>query len=122
METDRRNTVYIVDGDDAVRDSLTALLEAEGYATRCFAACEEFGAVSHPVDRACLLIDLQLPRYGGDELVACLSAHTRRIPVIVMSGEVRNTAARSLRAGAAAFIEKPLNSDELVRVLQKIFP
>lgn len=118
--TDGKYTVYIVDGDEAVRDSLTAFLEAEGYATKCFAACEDFHAIRHPAEDSCLLVDLHLPRHGGDDLLARLSARTRQLPVIVMSGAARNTEARSLRAGAAAFIEKPLDSDELIRKIRDI--
>ena len=119
--TDGRYTVYIVDGDEAVRDSLAAFLEAEGYATQCFEACKDFHVTRLPTDDACLLLELHLPRHGADNLLACLSERARQLPVIVMSGAARYTEVRSLRAGAAAFIEKPLNSEELVRTLRKIF-
>jgi FixJ family two-component response regulator len=118
--TDGKYTVYIVDGDEAVRDSLTAFLEAEGYTTKCFVACEDFHAIRHPAEDSCLLLDLHLPRHGGDDLLACLSVRAQQIPVIVMSGAARNTEARALRAGAAAFIEKPLDSDELIRKIRDI--
>ena len=121
MVTDGRHTVYIVDGDEAVRDSLTALLEAEGYKTKSFASCEAFHERPCPAEGACLLLDLRLPRYGAEDLLACLSERARQLPVIVMSGAARSTKERSLRSGAAAFIEKPLDSDELIRTLHEIF-
>lgn len=119
--SDGKHTVYIVDGDEAVRDSLTALLEAEGYTTRSFVSCEAFHERPCPAAGACLLLELQLPRYGGEDLLACLSERARRLPVLVMSGAARNTKERALRSGASAFIEKPLNSNELIRALHKIF-
>lgn len=119
--TDGSHTIYIVDDDEAVRDSLTALLEAVGYATRAFASYEAFCDSFKPAEKACLLLDLQLPPYGGEDFLACLSDRARQLPVIVMSGAARNTKDRSLRSGAAAFIEKPLDSDELVRALRDVF-
>lgn len=119
--TDGSHTIYIVDNDEAVRDSLTALLETEGYATRAFASYEAFSDGFQQAGKACLLLELRLPPYGGEDILACLSDRARQLPVIVMSGAARNTKDRSLRSGAAAFIEKPLDSDELVRALRNVF-
>ena len=116
-----RHTVYIVDRDDAVRDSLSVFLEIEGFATQVFAACAEFHSIERRPANSCLLLDFQLPRHGGDECLACLVRHVSRLPVIVMSGAARHTEARSLRAGASAFLEKPLNSDDLIGALRKVF-
>lgn len=121
MDTDERHTVYIVDGDEAVRDSLTAFLDTEGYTTRSFESCKAFHKKPFPAGSACLLLDLQLPRYGGEDLLACLSRRVHQLPVIVMSGAARSTREPALRTGAAAFIEKPLDSNELIRTLHKIF-
>lgn len=114
-------TVYIVDKDDAVRDSLSAFLEAEGFATHGFAFCREFHPIEPRLGNSCLLLDFQLPRHGGDDCLACLAKHVCQLPVIVMSGAVQHTKARSLRAGAVACIEKPLNSEELIGALRKVF-
>lgn len=121
MDSGWRYTVYIVDRDDAVRDSLSAFLETEGYETYGFAACAQFLSFQRTPAKSCLLLDFQLPRHGGNERLACLARHARAIPVIVMSGAARYTKARSLRAGASAFIEKPLNSDDLIGALRKVF-
>lgn len=122
VATHRVSTVYIVDADEAVRDSLVALLEAGGYTTRAFSSHEAFSGVYRPGAKACLLLDLRLPRCGGEDMLEDLSEMARRLPVIVMSGSARNMKCRALRAGAAAFVEKPLDSEELFCVLQKLFP
>ncbi len=121
VDSERRPTVYIVDRDDAVRDSLSAFLETAGYETYGFAACAQFLSIHRIPARSCLLLDFQLPRHGGNERLACLARHVRELPVIVMSGAARYTEARSLQAGASAFIEKPVDSDELIGALHKVF-
>ena len=112
-------TVYIVDGDAAVRDSLTALLEAEGYGTRAFNTYQSFSEGCHPATASCLLLDWQPPRYGGDG-IADLARLMHRLPVIVMSGAGARARNFAIRNGATAFFEKPLDSDELVRKLREI--
>lgn len=121
VAVDARHTVYIVDNDDAVRDSLGAFLEAEGYAVRSFMACKEFESVRPSADNACLLLHFQPARYGGEKCLRCLTANVRQLPVIVMSGPEKNSKNRALRAGAQAFIETPLNTDELLQALQSVF-
>lgn len=121
MITDHVYTVYIVDSDEAVRDSLAALLNAEGFLTQAFASHQAFFDGYQPGGRACLLWDPHLPRQGGDDILMFLGDAAGRLPVIVMSGSSRNTKNRALRSGAAAFIEKPLDADELFCALQDIF-
>lgn len=116
-----KHTVYIIDKDEAVRDSLSAFLEAEGFATLGFRRCREFHVIEPHPTNCCLLLDFQLPRHGGNDRLACLAKHVSKLPVIVMAGAAQHTEARSLCAGAVACIEKPLNSNELIGALRKVF-
>ena len=79
-------SVYVIDDDDAVRDSLAALLEPEGFAVTLFPSADAFLeglGESHlrGSGPACLLLDLHMPGKGGQELLEILVARESRIPV-----------------------------------------
>lgn len=121
MAKQARYTVYIVDDDDAVRDSLMELLGIEGFAPQGYASCEEFLDHFHPAGDACLLLDVQMPGMDGIELLETLGRRQHHLPVIVMSGnEDTITKTRALRAGAADFLDKPLNIDQLIKSLEAV--
>jgi FixJ family two-component response regulator len=116
-----RYIVYIVDDDDAVRDSLAELLEIEGFEPKGYASCEEFLDHFHPASDACLLLDVRMPGMDGIELLETLGRRQHHLPVIVMSGnEDTITKARALRAGAATFLDKPLNVDQLMKSIEAV--
>lgn len=121
MAKQARYTVYIVDDDAAVRDSLLELLEIEGFAPQAYASCEEFLDHFHPAGDACLLLDVQMPGMDGIELFETLGRRQHHLPVIVMSGnEDAITRTRALRAGAADFLDKPLNVNQLIKSLEAV--
>ncbi len=105
-----RPVVFIVDDDDAVRDSLTLLLGLRGYATRSFAGGEEFLAAIHPHSRGCVLLDLRMPGVDGLSVQAELPARGISLPVVILTahGDVANARA-ALKAGAFDFLEKPID-------------
>lgn len=108
-------TVYVVDDDEAVCDSLKVLLEGEGFSIEAFPSSEAFLNHFHPAGLACLLLDVQLPGKSGIELLDLLQHRGHHIPVIVMSGLTdTRTRRRAIELGAAAFLEKPFDADELI--------
>lgn len=112
-------TVYVVDDDDAVRDSLMELLKAEGFDPHVFASCEDFLDHFHPAGDACLVLDVQLSGMDGIELLETLGKRQHHLPVIVISGNGdKITRARALNAGAIAFFDKPINVDQLVNSIR----
>lgn len=117
-------SIYVVDDDDAVRDSLNALLEPEGFVIRSYSSVEEFLSEMEeftPEDRAgaCLLLDLNMPGKGGLDLLAILAERDCDLPVVVMTGNIdEKTRTRALQCGAIAFLEKPVDADLLIDTLR----
>jgi FixJ family two-component response regulator len=84
-DSDSARCIYIVDDDEAARDSLRILLETNGFAARDFASVDEF--LSHNRhDMACLLLDLHMPGMSGVDLLKYLRTHGDTRPVIAISG------------------------------------
>ncbi|AWK88179.1 response regulator transcription factor [Azospirillum thermophilum] len=108
-------TVFIVDDDDAVRDSLAVLLESEGLRTECFSSPVEFldsGAAARP---GCLLTDVRMPEMTGLDLQERLVSEGRCLPVIVITGHADvPLAVRAMKAGAHDFVEKPFDDEALI--------
>jgi len=107
-------TIFILDDDDAVRDSLRMLIESAGYKAEAFASCREFLARPPFPPRACLLLDVHMPEMSGLQLQDEMARRDFKLPVIVMTGQADvPIAVRAMKAGARDFIEKPF-SDEVI--------
>jgi len=111
-------TVYIVDDDDAMRDSLTWLLEGEGYAVNNYASAKDFLDNYSPQMRGVLVLDVRMPDMSGLELHDKLIALNNPLPVIFVTGHGDvPMAVSALQSGAWDFIEKPFaNADLLARI------
>ena len=110
-----RANIYIVDDDDAVRDSLEAFLSATGYEVRGFASPREFLAVAGTIEFGCVLVDLQMPDMDGLELKNRLNQRNIDLPVVVVTGHGDiATAVAAMRAGAKDFIEKPFTDEAIL--------
>jgi RNA polymerase sigma factor (sigma-70 family) len=113
-----RPTVFIVDDDAGVRDSLAMLLELKGFRTRVFASAEAFLAEHRPESPGCLVLDLRMPGMSGLELQADLARRGATLPVIIITahGDVATTRS-ALKGGAVDFIEKPIDDEALVAAI-----
>lgn len=111
------DAIFVVDDDDAVRDSLAFLLESAGHVVRTFAnPVEALGALS--ADVACLVTDVRMPEMSGLELVERARAGHPRLPIIVMTGHADvPMAVEAMKKGAGDFLEKPFDDDSLLRAL-----
>lgn len=111
-------TVFIVEDDAAVRDSLEVLLGLNGYRTRSFACAEDFLKVYQP-SAGCLLLDIRMPGMSGLELQAALLQKPPAPPIIVMTahGDVA-TVRTAFKFGAVDFLEKPVDPDALLAVVR----
>ena len=112
--TATRRPVYIVDDDEAVRDSIRLLLESSGFAAQDFASADLF-LKSETADMGCLLLDLHMPGISGLELLRVLRSRGMRRPVIVVSGRrdpVQD--AEVWAAGASALLSKPFDDQQLL--------
>lgn len=107
--------VFIVDDDEAVRDSLALLLSLNGFATRVFDSAENFLAACQPEWSGCLVLDIRMQGMDGLELQRTLNARNVRLPIIVITAHGDVAMAReALKAGAVDFLEKPIDDQLLI--------
>jgi RNA polymerase sigma factor (sigma-70 family) len=112
-------TVFLVDDDPSVRDSLSLLLSLKGLRTRVYSSAESLLATFEPQWRGCILTDLKMPGLTGIELQQALAQRGSSLPVVVLTahGDVATTR-QALKAGAFDFLEKPVDDEVLLDVLQ----
>ena len=112
------STVYIVDDDISVRESLEALLRLEGSEVRTFPSAQEFLAQDQIGGPGCLVLDIDLPELNGLELQERLNDRDIGLPIIFITGygDIPMTV-RAMKAGAIEFLTKPLKGDELLEAI-----
>lgn len=116
----RGTTIYIVDDDDAMRDSLSLMLGLLGYTTASFESAEAFLAAYRGDWTGCVVADLKLPGKSGLELQAELRAAGSRLPFVLITAHGDVASARSaFQAEAIDFIEKPFDEVELRAAIEK---
>ena len=113
---------YLVDDDEAIRDSLGWLLESRGVACQSYPSAEDFLAAWEPSLAGCLLLDIRMDGMSGPELFDILCERGSRLPVIFLTGHGDvPMAVSALKKGAFDFVEKPCNDNELVnRVIEAL--
>ena len=112
-------TVFVVDDDRAVRESLALLVQSVGLEVETFAGANDFLDAYQADRRGCLITDIRMPGMSGLELQERLSADHQHIPVIVLTGFGDVPAAvRALKGGAVDFVEKPFNPQALLDLVQ----
>ena len=112
--------IAIVDDDEAVRDATKTLVRSLGYHASTFGSADEFLKSEQVHDTSCLITDLHMPGLSGLDLQDRLIARGHRIPIIFITGYPdENVRARAMKAGAVAFLSKPVNPDHLLAYLGK---
>lgn len=108
-------TVFVVDDDQAMRNSLTWLIESVGMPVKTYASADEFLSNYYPGRVGCLLLDVRMPGMSGMELLAHLVQEDSRLPVIMITGHGDVAmAVEAMKSGAVDFIEKPFHDEELL--------
>lgn len=108
-------TVFVVDDDEMVRDSLRWLLEAAGFKVETFASGEDFLKGYDPGWPGCLIVDLRMPGMSGLDVQKALTEEKIPIPTIFLTGHgTIPHAVRAMRRGAVDFITKPYNDQTLL--------
>ena len=108
-------TVFIVDDDDYVRETLKAILEDDGRKVRDFATGEEFFERYNPGLDGCLLADVNLPGMDGVELLRRMKENGEPMPTIIITGNgCIPMAVEAMRAGASDVLEKPIGTKDLL--------
>jgi FixJ family two-component response regulator len=112
-------TVFIVEDDAAVRDSLGLLLGLKGHRTQAFGCAEDFLGVYQPSFAGCLLLDIKMPGMNGLELQETLRHKNIVLPIVMMTahGDVA-TVRTALKSGAVDYLEKPVDPDALLAAIR----
>ncbi|WP_042695174.1 response regulator transcription factor [Azospirillum sp. B506] len=113
-------TIAIVDDDPIVRNSLGSLIRSFGYRTSLFACAEDF--LDAPAEGVgCLISDVTMPGMSGIDLQAAVKARRPEMPVLLLTAfpdpRLRE---RAMASGAHKFLEKPVDPDDLLAILQRV--
>lgn len=118
--TPPKTLVYLVDDDFSVRDSLSLLIESTGQAVRCFESAFDFLDNFDPDQAGCLILDVRMPSMTGLELQEELARRDFAIPIIFISGHADvPDSSKAFRAGAVDYMEKPFDSEILLKRMQE---
>jgi FixJ family two-component response regulator len=111
--------VAVVDDDESVRESLSALLRTFGFSPRAYSSAEEFLASDGIGQTKCLVLDIALPGMTGLALQRELKAGRREIPIVFITArEDEEVRAQALKEGAVAVLPKPFSDTSLLNALK----
>ncbi|MEO6319472.1 MAG: response regulator, partial [Polaromonas sp.] len=119
--TPKKGTVYVVDDDEGVRDSLQWLLEGKDYRVRCFDSAETFLTRYDAREVACLIVDIRMGGMTGLELQDRLIERKSPLPIVFITGHGDvPMAVNTMKKGAMDFIQKPFQEDALVNLVERM--
>ncbi len=117
----KKGTIYVVDDDEAVRDSLQWLLEGKEYRVRCFESAESFLSRYDAREVACLIVDIRMGGMTGLELQNRLIEARSPLPIVFITGHGDvPMAVDTMKKGAMDFIQKPFKEDQLVALVERM--
>lgn len=115
-----QQTVFVVDDDAALRDSLAWLLDSVNLPTEMYSNANEFLKACDPDRAGCLLLDVRMPGMSGMELLERIKANQITLPVIIITGHGDvPMAVRAIKHGALDFLQKPFNGQDLLDRVQQ---
>ena len=113
-------TIYVVDDDEGVRNSLRFLLKSVGLVTRTLASAREFLETYKPGQPGCVVLDVRMPGMSGLELQQQLNVRGAIIPVIFITGHGDiPMAVEAMQHGAFDFLQKPFRDQDLIDRIQR---
>ena len=117
---DNDSRIFIIDDDEAIRRSISLLLNASGYATESFAGAEEFLETVDYSGAGCILLDIFLEGKTGLELQEEIKNKFQNLPIIYITGlgDIPMSV-RALKKGAANFLEKPVDEQQLLDAVEE---
>jgi two-component system response regulator FixJ len=114
-----RGKVYVIDDDDAMRDSLDFLLGAADFQVTLFESAQKFIDALPALDFGCVVSDVRMPGIDGIELLKHLKAGANLFPVVIMTGHGDvPLAVEAMKLGAMDFLEKPFEDDRLIGMIE----
>ena len=117
---DRNATIYVIDEDESIRDSLGSLLRSVGFHVEVFASTESFLNFPRQDVSSCLVLDVRLPGASGMEFQEHLKKAGIEIPIIFITahGDIPMTS-RAIKAGAVEFLTKPFQKNDLLEAIRQ---
>jgi FixJ family two-component response regulator len=113
-------TVYIVDDDPDMRDSLAWLMSTVGLTVATFSSADQFLREFTPKGPGCLVFDVRMPGTSGLDLFEILTSRNEGMPVIFITAHADvPMAIRAMKSGAVEFVEKPFNRQTLLEKIQR---
>ena len=117
-----RGKVFVIDDDEAMRDSLEFLLGTANFDVTLFESAQHFLDALAGVDFGCVVSDVRMPGIDGIELLKQLKASHSALPVVIMTGHGDiPLAVEAMKLGAVDFLEKPFEDDRLIGMIEAAF-
>jgi two-component system response regulator FixJ len=114
-----KGKVYVIDDDEAMRDSLDFLLGSANFNVTLFESAQHFLDAVSGIDFGCVVSDIRMPGIDGIELLKRLKASHSAFPVVIMTGHGDvPLAVEAMKLGAADFLEKPFEDDRLIGMIE----
>ena len=111
--------VYVIDDDEAMRDSLNFLLDSAGLEVTLFETAQHFLDALPGLDFGCVVSDVRMPGVDGIELLKRMKAGQSRFPILIMTGHGDvPLAVEAMKLGAVDFLEKPFEDDRLTSMIE----
>jgi two-component system response regulator FixJ len=111
--------VYVIDDDEAMRDSLRFLLESAAFDVKLFETAVGFLDALPGLDFGCVVSDVRMPGLDGIELLKRMKAGHSRFPIVIMTGHGDvPLAVEAMKLGAVDFVEKPFEDDRLIGMIE----
>jgi two-component system response regulator FixJ len=119
IDPEQEQLVFVIDDDEAVRDSMGMLLESADLVYRCFDSADDFFKQHVATQRGCLVLDIRMPGMTGLELQQRLSETGSALPIIFITGHGDvPMAVEAMRQGAFDFLRKPVNETNFLERIQ----
>lgn len=114
-----KGMIYVIDDDDAMRDSLNFLLDSSGYSVTLFDDAQRFLEALPGLAFGCIVSDVRMPGIDGIELLKRMKAHHSPFPILIMTGHGDvPLAVEAMKLGAVDFLEKPFEDDRLIAMIE----
>ena len=111
--------VYVIDDDEAMRDSLSFLLESAGFDVTLFESALKFLDALPELAFGCVVSDVRMPGLDGIELLKTMKTRPGALPIIIMTGHGDiPLAVEAMKLGAIDFLEKPFEDDRLITMIE----
>jgi FixJ family two-component response regulator len=113
-------TVFIVDDDADVRESLQELLESVGLSSQSFGSAQEFLSIPRTDDPCCLILDVRLPGISGLDLQHALKKERITVPIVFLTAHADvPMSVKAMKSGAVEFLTKPFRQQDLLDAVQR---